>query len=308
MTDQSLPLRLLDSQCYTLDPKTPFLMTSPLMGAGHGHYLFRDPDSREEVFSWMPKAHNTAYCEFGMPGPSSVEVLKTFIPPDQLFPPKLNTVWETHHAYNSWVKDSWLCEEMLNDYFGKPANLEELVANGQLVQSAGYKVIYEEARRQKPYCSMALNWCFNEPWPTAANNSLIQWPAKPKPAFYAVSSSCRPVLASARIPKFRWKEGEEFSCDLYMLNDSPNIVNAGQVIVKLVSDTEVIILNWDFKSLDVNKNLAGPTARITLPSWKSKTFKLVLEVKDRPELNSEYVLLYSPDVKKQTVKTPELNR
>jgi beta-mannosidase len=308
MTDQSLPLRLLDAQCYTLDPKTPFLMTSPLMGVGHGHYLFRDPDSKEEVFSWMPKAHNTAYCEFGMPGPSSVEALKTFIPPDQLFPPKLNTVWETHHAYNSWVKDSWLCEDMLTEYFGKASNLEELVANGQLVQCAGYKAIYEEARRQKPYCSMALNWCFNEPWPTAANNSLVEWPAKPKPAFYAVSKSCRPVLASARIPKFRWKEGEEFSCDLWMLNDSPNVVNGGQVIAKLVSDSEVIILNWDFQSLDVNKNLSGPTARFTIPSWKSKTFKLVLEVKGRPELNSEYVLLYSPEIKKQTVTTPELNR
>ena len=61
-----------------------------------------------------------------------------------------------------------------------------LVANGQLLQCEGYKAIYEEARRQKPYCSMALNWCFNEPWPTAANNSIINWPNIPKPAFYAV--------------------------------------------------------------------------------------------------------------------------
>ena len=32
---------------------------------------------------------------------------------------------------------------------------------------------------------MALNWCFNEPWPAVANNSILQYPALPKPCFEA---------------------------------------------------------------------------------------------------------------------------
>ncbi len=75
---------------------------------------------------------------------------------------------------------------MIDAYFGQARDLAELVDNGQLLQAEGYKAIYEEARRQKPYCSMALNWCFNEPWPTAANNNIVGYPNEPKPAFCAV--------------------------------------------------------------------------------------------------------------------------
>ena len=36
MTDQSLPIRLLNRNCYELDPGTPFLPTAPVEGMGHG--------------------------------------------------------------------------------------------------------------------------------------------------------------------------------------------------------------------------------------------------------------------------------
>ena len=64
----SLALRLLNRNCYDLDPHTPFLPTSPVMGMGHGNYLFRYADGRD-VFQVMPTATNTAYTEFGCPGP-----------------------------------------------------------------------------------------------------------------------------------------------------------------------------------------------------------------------------------------------
>ena len=308
MTDQSLALRLLNSLTFRLDPHRPFIPTSPIMGVGHGNYVFRDMFTGEEVFQWMPRAQNTAYTEFGMPGPSSVEVLESFIPPDQLFPPKPGTVWETHHAFNAWVGNTWLCEDMLEVYFGTSDNLETLVGRGQLVQSQGYKVIYEEARRQKPYCSMALNWCFNEPWPTAANNSLINWPARPKPAFDAVSESCRPVLASGRVKRFAWKRGEEFTVDLFLLNDSPEKIGAGKMLVKLSGDEEIELMQWDFPEVPANQNLAGPTARIRMPDWQCEMFELVLEVSEQPGMNSSYFLLYRPDGQPRKIFTPELNK
>jgi len=293
MTNQSLALRLLNSQCYQLDPTTPYIATSPLMGMGHGHYLFRDWQTKKEVYEWMPKAKCTAYTEFGVPSPASVEVLKTIIPENELWPPKRGTSWQSHHAFKAWVDSTWLMPEMLTDYFGEAQNLEELVANGQLIQSEGYKCIYEEARRQKLYCSMALNWCFNEPWPTAANNSLINWPNKPKPAFYAVKNACRPFLASARLKKLKYTEGEEFVADLWVLNDVAKRSNKGKMLVKLVADKEErILLTWEFDALNENTNLAGPTVRCILPNWQTDRFKLVLEVEGHPEYNSEYTLLY----------------
>ncbi len=292
MTDQSLALRLLNSQCLELDPYTPFISTSPLMGMGHGHYVFRDQQTGQEVYTTMQRAHHTAYTEFGMPGPSSVEILEAIIPPKELWPPKPGTSWESHHAYNAWVGDTWLMKDMIEGYFGRAANLEMLVEMGQLLQGEGYKAIYEEARRQKPYCSMALNWCYNEPWPTAANNSLINWPNWPKPAFYAVRDACRPVLASARNFKLTWKREEQFSTQLWMLNDLYQTVEQGVVKATLMSGKKILELgSWEFETVGTNANLEGPVLKAVLPQWKTDGFTLHLEVVGHPEYNSNYTFL-----------------
>ncbi|SDE26407.1 beta-mannosidase [Paenibacillus sp. UNCCL117] len=293
MTDQSLPLRLLNANCYELDAKTPFLMTSPIEGMGHGHYMFRYRTG-EDVLEAMPRAQNTAYTEFGVPSPSSVEQLKSFIPPEELFPPKPGTAWESHHAFHALSPEMWLMEDQLEHYFGPYESLEQLVENGQLLQSEGYKCIYEEARRQKPKCSMALNWCYNEPWPTAANNSIIMWPAKPKPAYYAVQASCRPVLASARIPKFVWNAKEWFEAELWLLNDSPNALEAGRMeaYVTIGSGERRLLLTWDYADAKPNENLRGPTARYKLPGTAGERIKLELVVDGKPEWSSAYTILY----------------
>lgn len=308
MDDQSLPLRLLNSLTFRLSPQIPFIPTSPLMGMGHGNYVFRDLATKEEVFSNMNRSHFTAYTEFGMPGPSPVDILKKIIPEKELWPPKPGTSWESHHAYNAWVGNTWLCEDILREYFGQAENLDELVKQGQLLQCEGYKAIFEEARRQKPYCSMALNWCYNEPWPTAANNSIVNYPDIPKPAFFAVSNACRPLCASARLRKFQWKEGEEFTADIWLLNDLPKSVGAGTIVVKIVSGNySSELLKWDFAATQPNINIAGPTVRCKLPSLEENSFKLVLEYAGHPEYNSEYTMVMKQSLKK-TKGTATMNQ
>jgi beta-mannosidase len=293
MTDQALSLRLLGSQCFRLDPKTPFLPTSPVMGMGHGHYVFRDWEHGEDVFQLMPRSKYTAYTEFGMPSPASVEILKKIIPENELWPPKPGTSWESHHAYKAWLGDTWLCQDIIEDYFGPSPSLEILVANGQLLQCEGYKCIYEEARRQKPYCTMAANWCYNEPWPTAANNSLLSYPSIPKPGFYAVRNACRPFLASARFEKFGWTRGETFTAELWMLNDLPREVAAGKVTIKIeAGNQQIVLLDWNYLPMEANTNQAGPTARCILPNWDTDRFRVLLEVEGHPEYNSEYTFAY----------------
>ena len=293
MSNQSLALRLLDSLCFKFDKNTPFIPTSPLYGMAHGNYIFKWEN--EDVFQMINRSRNTAYNEFGVPGISPLDVLAKIIPPDDLFPPKNDTAWESHHAFGSWEADksTWLCHHILTEYLGEAQSLEELIVQSQLLQSEGYKAIYEEARRQKPYCSMALNWCFNEPWPSAANNSLIVYPAIPKPALFAVKNSCRPICVSARISKFVWTEGENFYADIWMLNDTFCTLPGGNILVKLLTENvEIKILEWNYSNVDSNKNLAGPSARFELPKWDTDRFKLILEVVSSPAFNSEYTLVY----------------
>lgn len=303
MTDQSLALRLLDSLCLEYDPQTPFIPTSPLFGMGHGNYMFEWEG--EDMFQVINKSRKTAYSEFGMPSISPREVLEKIIPSNDLFPLKSNPAYDAHHAFGAWdsVDDTWSCVSVLREYFGEPETLDELIAQSQILQSEGYKAIYEEARRQKPYCSMALNWCYNEPWPAAANNSLLVYPSIPKPALFAVRNSCRPVCASAHFSKFVWTEGEDFLIGIWFLNDTFKLIESKTIIVKLqINNEEIIILKWKSPVAEENTNLEGPVARYTLPHFKNAGyFKVVLEVPENPEYSSDYTFIYRCKEKIETI-------
>jgi beta-mannosidase len=293
MTDQSIALRLLNKLCLELDPNTPFIATSPVFGMGHGHYLFYDHDTDTEVFDLMINAGKTAYSEFGVSAPSSEKVLKTFIPPDDLWPPSAETAWSDHHAFHSWIPEAWLMLNTLERYFGPTDNLDQLIERGQFLQAEGLRFIYEEARRQKPYCSMALNWCFNDVWPSAANNSIIEYPNEPKPGFYAVAQACRPAFVSAQLTKFQWEETEVFSAGIWLLCDVYKSLGAGVAVVHLEQgERREEICRWHFEHDEPNRNLVGPVARTTLQGWKPGRIKLNVKIEGSPELDSEYTFLY----------------
>lgn len=300
MTDQSLALRLLNKLCYELDRDRPFLMTSPLIGMGHGGYTFYDPDARCDCFELFQKSHNTAYTEFGVPGMPDADRLREFIPQEEIFPIERTPSWLMHHAFNAWGAERWLCLGDMQNYSAEPLDtLEKVVGMSQWLQCEGYKAIFEEARRQAPYCSMAINWCYCEPWPCAANNSLIAYPITPKKAYYAVQAALRPALFSARIPHFDWKAGDVFSAEIWLLNDSTKEVQ-GDVCVWIELDGERYdLLKWSASS---SANLIGPTVHWKLPDVQADRCTLHL---DCAELSSSYTLCYRPSQKK--AKTRQMN-
>jgi beta-mannosidase len=227
--------------------------------------------------------------------------LPKFIPPEELFPPRLGTAWETHHGLGAWDADmtTWLCLSILEHYFGPAADLATLIARGEWLQGEGYKALYEEARRQKPRAAMALSWCFNEPWPCAANNSLLHWPATPKAGYFGAQAACRPVMASARLPKFSWAPGENFSLELYLLNDSPAAIPAGTITATLeIGDRMLPLGQWPHPAAAADQHLVGPTYAVSLPAdLHADRITVRLTVEAYPECDSTYILHYrSSDV------------
>lgn len=295
MTDQSLPIRLLNRNCYEMDPLTPFLPTAPVQGMGHGDYRFLA--GGRDIFGIFQSARCTAYSEFGCPGASPVDYLRTFIPEDELWPPRTGTSWETHHGLGAWEAEptSWLCTAALETLFGPLRSLEDAVQKSAWLQSEGCKSVFEEARRQQPRCGIALSWCFNEPWPTAANNSLINWPAQPKPAYEAVRDACRPVLASARLPRFQWRGGERFSAELWLLNDQAADHGGGEVRASIVMGARRWqIGSWSFESLPAQQTLRGPRVEFVLPDDGSAEFVVELAVHPQSAWSSRYRLSLRP--------------
>ncbi|MBR2038619.1 MAG: hypothetical protein IKA09_12980 [Lachnospiraceae bacterium] len=304
MTDQSLALRLLNKLCYDLDAERPFIMTSPIYGMGHGGYTFLDRSCDKDVFTLFQDSRCTAYTEFGVSGITDVETLKKIIPEDELFPIENKGSWRLHHAFGAWGEDCWLCMDVLTRYTQEPLDtLEKIVDHATWLQCEGYKAIFEEARRQAPYCSMAINWCYCEPWITAAGNSLITYPVQIKPAYYAVQSALRPIMASARIPRFNWKGGECFRAELWLLNDGPTIASETIKVFIRLNDVEYPLLTWESGEVKSNSNKIGPSVNWILPDVAASSFSLILDTGNGA--SSEYTLCYRP--RKGAIHTRQMN-
>ncbi len=291
MTEQHHALRLLDGICYREDRFTPFIMTSPLNGMAHGHYINYDEDTGLETIELFNAAHNTAYTEFGCPGMSPAGYIKSFMSQEDFedFRPE-NEVWRAHHAFEAWREKSWAREAEAEYYFGGYDGMDDLCRKTAFIQAMCYKSNFEEMRRQWPHCAMALNWCFNEPWPTAANNSLIAWPDTPKSGYYAVCEALRPQLASLRIPHHLWHGGETFSAEIWMLNDTPQVLEGGRVELYYCCDGEDETY-WggiDFDDIPPQTNLACGAAMFKIPEAFEGLISVRLEVLGRAKLESWY--------------------
>lgn len=302
MDDQSLPLRLLNKLCFELDAKRPFLYTSPLYGMAHGGYTFYDESQGGDPFQQFVSASCTAYTEFGVPAIASEETLRSIIPEDELFPIKRTPSWIIHHGFDAWGESRWLCTDVLERYFGKAESLRDMVNQSNFLQCQGYRGAFEEMRRQWPRCSMAINWCFNEPWKTAAGNNLIAYPSTPRPCYEYVKSALRPTIFSARVARFDWNAGQTFEAEIWLLNDAPSAVSATVSVKAAVGDKVYDLISWE-SSAQPNSNTRGVTVRFVLPDEETDRITLTL---DAGEYSSSYEYFYRP-VPKAEIKVRQLN-
>ena len=301
MTDQSLALRLLNKLCYEYSSDIPFLMTSPVMGMAHGNYVFDDGTS---VYEQMQSSSNTAYTEFGSPSITERKHLEKIFTPEELssLPKPGNKFWTIHHAFGAWGDSRWFCADIIEKYFGKQETLDDYITYSHWLQCEGYKSIFEEARRQKPECSMAINWCYNEPWITAAGNSLLTYPAEPKPTYYAVKNSLSAVVPSARIKKLDYVGGETLTAELWLLNDSPEAVSDTVKVYLTVDGKKEFIMEWHTGNVKANENKRGHSVCVQLPVVNTQKITLTLEAECGE--NHYDLLLKKPGVK---IVTRQLN-
>ncbi|MGN1408699.1 MAG: glycosyl hydrolase 2 galactose-binding domain-containing protein [Eubacteriales bacterium] len=294
MTDQHLALRLLNALTLELAPEIPYNPTSPIYGMKHGGYTFIDGTSGLDQFALFGRTEATAYTEFGIPSTPSVEYLRTFIPEDELYPPKPGGVWQAHHAFYAWNGEAqWLCLPTL-ERFGDISSIEAIVETSGWLQQMGYKAIFEEARRQKPVCAMAVNWCWCEPWKCAANNSLVAYPNVKKPGYFAVKDSLRDIVPSAKFAKFGWDRGEKFEFETWLLNDGTKSAKGRISAVAELNGVKYYLGFSDVES-SANENAKGRCFSFDIPkdtAPKSK-LKVTLEfVSDVGEVTeNEYVMV-----------------
>lgn len=293
MTDQHHALRLLNSVCYAEDRFTPFIATSPLVGMSHGHYTSYDSTEKKETLRLFREAYSTAYTEFGTPSLASEKVLRLFAADEDLtdFSPD-NEIWCEHHAFGAWLDGSWTDFDAIKYFFGENVNLgdiKDIAEKSRFIQAMNYKACFEEMRRQSPHCSLAINWCLNEPWPTAANNSIISWEYEPKPAYYAIKAALRPCIASLETEKLLWVEDELFRGRIWMLNDSLSPFDGDTVTVSVEFDGKTRTCGeFPFEKIAPQKNYEIGAVSFKIPNNFSGIFKVILTVKNQTAFSSEY--------------------
>lgn len=305
MTDQSKALRLLNKLTYELDPDTPFLPTSPVAGMGHGHYLFRDEKDGRYSFEIFNESECTAYTEFGVPSIADLEHLKRSFSEEDVTNPRGGGVWSVRNGFDAWGAPRWTCFNTYDGIFGRQESIEAYIEKSVRTQTVGYKYIFEEARRQWPTCSMALNWCFNEPWTNAAGNNLLYYGGEKKPCYYSVKDALRPVMPSARIDTYAFRAGGIFSAELWMLNDSCESISDTVRAYVEIDGERIHVVDWSTGEVAARTNRRGHRIQYELPKEpRSEFFKLILE-SDHGE--SSYELLSVRKKHKPVIMNDPLN-
>ena len=318
MTVQSHPLRMLNSLCYELDRFTPFNMTSPLFGVTHGSYVkaqFPDEDrvkgdiSRgEEFIKAVKRTKSTAYTEFGCNGPATKDYLLKYIMDEKDYADcrSENEVWTSHHAFKAWNESTWLSPLEVDFFFGGYTDTDDLINKAIYLQDMCYKSMFEEMRRQAPLCAMAVNWDFNEPWPCAAGNSLVSWPAEPKSCLKSVTEALRPTLLSLSVPQNRYLSGEALEGEIWILNDSDEPQPEYTADVYLIEDG----VKTKLKTVKTAKADARSNARSSgsiyykVTACTAERFSISVECAERPELSSVYSFVHNRFIRPEDTKAP----
>lgn len=291
MTPQSKALRVLDKQTAIFDFDTPYLMTSPQYGVGHGYYDMIMPNGNEHLSEFRGSDY-TAYVEFGCGCPSEWDYLSTFMTEEEIKDFPNAPIWVKRHAVAipNQVR-GWFDCKSIKKLSGCRDDLREIITAGNEIQTIMYSNMFEEVRRKWPKTSMVMNWCFNEPWPTAAGNALLNYPALPRPSYYGVKAALKACKLSIAFDKISWRSGEVMQCELWVLNDSFDEIPSGKAMVYAEYDEEKVFLgSFEYPSVGEHTNTKINVFQVT--PIKTKTGRFVLSVVDsnNQKLNSEYQL------------------
>ena len=238
------------------DPTRPFLPASPAQGDSHNWRVWHN---------FLPP---TAYrddgalfaSEFGLQAPPQTATLRSFIPPEDLWPP--GPSWTYHGA--GLKKLQRYARPFLRE---SEATLDAFVQASQEAQAHGLQVAIEHYRRRKLRgCGGTLIWQLNEPWP-AISWALLNHDRQPKPAYEAVKRLFTPLLVSVDYGPGHLRPGDRLEGDVWLINDLAQAFS-GCLVEVLLQDETGQAANRFAQAIDVAADSAGIVGRLswTLPS------------------------------------------
>ena len=157
--------------------------------------------------------------EGGASNVANAATLKRILPPSELdgYRGSLSPAWLYHNARPGGY--DWLQHDRTVEIFGNITDLETYVAAGQYARAQIVAYGLEEMRRRKFAFSGTSMWQYNEPWPNAAGNCLVDYFGKPRIPYDLVQRAYEPVHLSLRFQGIKWRAGKKFNAELWVTND-----------------------------------------------------------------------------------------
>ncbi len=178
------------------DPGTRFLPSSPsgpsfsFNPEHRGQGLHEDThgpwnwDGDMQSWSKFWESNDSLFCsEFGFPSTSPLDILRQYRGDDDVWPASSqNPYWM--HASSWWIPG----KRFQDDVAGlKPdQTIVKLVESTQSAQAEALAIAAGECKKRFPRCGGVLIWMGHDCFPCPANTSIIDFLARPKPAYHAL--------------------------------------------------------------------------------------------------------------------------
>jgi len=211
--------------CNEVDPTRPFHDPDPeTIGQRHGDYWYNDPafylNYRSPRLNSGGPDNPMEWTEFGVGGAASVETLKAIMPAEHLWPIRYDDpFWNFHKGVNAIGRDNWLGMPGFTRLFGEMPDLQTTVRCSQFVQAEGLRYACQSMRRFRWHRSACAMWVFNEPWPNAAHNAVVEYYGRKPMAYYYVKQAYAPIDVLAVYSSLEAPVGKPLPVELWATND-----------------------------------------------------------------------------------------
>jgi beta-mannosidase len=218
---ERLPLRSIERVLGCEDPARPWIPASPSGGDVHQWDVWHG------AAPWQALSRATApfMSEFGLQALPQRETVEAMFPSGA--PQSLDD--------GAWRARKLQVEKLR--HYARPlaeADLVPTIEATQRTQSAGLQAGIEACRLRREgsghrhACGGVAFWQFNEPWPVVSW-SVIDRLGRPKEAFEMLARCYQPLLVAARFERRPWRAGEQFTADIWLVNDGPHDVSGCRV-------------------------------------------------------------------------------
>ncbi len=207
-----------------LDPQRRWLPSSPSGGVFNNNVqnILEEPDRLIDVHGPWEHQGLQKHCElynmgtslfhteFGVEGMTNRNVLEKTMAPEHMLPAGKDN--EIYFHRGAW----WNNEPLIQETFGGLKTIDEIRTASQYMQFEGLKYAVECNRRRAYQNSGTFPWQFNEPYPNAYCTSSLDYYGNPKPVYYGVRNSYRPVMVSASFETPSLYHKREFFARVYL--------------------------------------------------------------------------------------------